>query len=183
MTYCPNCGHLTSRQIPPGDNRLRDVCDHCANVCYASPKIIVNSIPVYNDQILLCRRAIKPRFGCWTLPGGYMEPGESMAEGAVRETYEEACATIIEPKLYFIANVPSAFQIHVFYRAILQNMEFSAGEETLETALFSPTDIPWWQLSFRTTFHALRYFIEDMKTGDFRCREMTLPPLPPGVLT
>lgn len=178
MKYCADCGSVTERAIPKGDTRMRDVCTNCNAIWYSCPKIVSASIPVYEDRILLCKRAIGPRAGCWTLPGGYMEAGETMMAAAVRETREEACAEISNPTLFLIADIPDVFQVHAFYHAKLVSPDFKPGEETIETALFAFNDIPWWELAFRSTFYALYYFVQDVKSNQFDCREVTISSIP-----
>jgi ADP-ribose pyrophosphatase YjhB (NUDIX family) len=165
--FCSNCGHAISRRVPEGDSRLRDCCDQCGAIHYVNPRPVVGTIPVWNDQVLLCLRAIEPRLGFWTLPAGFMEVGESSAEGARRETREEACARVELGPLFSLIDVPAVEQLHIFYRARLLDLDFAAGAETLEVRLFSEADIPWDRIAFRTVTATLRLFFEDRSKGLF----------------
>ena len=163
--FCSNCGHAITRRVPEGDSRVRDCCDRCGAIHYVNPRPVVGTIPVWNDQVLLCRRAIEPRLGYWTLPAGFMEVGESSAEGARRETEEEACARIELGPLFSMIDVPAVEQLHIFYRARLLDLDFAAGAETTEVRLFSEPDIPWDRIAFRTVLTTLRLFFEDRSKG------------------
>jgi len=163
--FCSNCGHAITRRVPEGDSRVRDCCDRCGAIHYVNPRPVVGTIPVWNDQVLLCRRAIEPRLGYWTLPAGFMEVGESSAEGARRETEEEACARIELGPLFSMIDVPAVEQLHIFYRARLLDLDFAAGAETAEVRLFSEPDIPWDRIAFRTVLTTLRLFFEDRSKG------------------
>jgi len=165
--FCSNCGHAISRRVPEGDSRLRDCCDQCGAIHYVNPRPVVGTIPVWNDQVLLCLRAIEPRLGFWTLPAGFMEVGESSADGARRETREEACARVELGPLFSMIDVPAVEQLHIFYRARLLDLDFAAGAETLEVRLFSEADIPWNRIAFRTVTATLRLFFEDRSKGLF----------------
>ena len=168
MNFCSNCGNTVSLQIPPDDNRLRHVCEQCSTVHYQNPKMVVGSIPFWDhdgdQKILLCRRAIEPRHGYWTLPAGFMENNETTSEAAARETLEEAGANIEMHELYTLLNVPHVQQVHLFYRARLLDLNFSAGTESLEVKLFSESDIPWEDLAFPTVSKTLKLFFADLAT-------------------
>jgi len=165
MKFCSNCGQSVVSRIPAGDNRLRDVCDHCNTTHYVNPRNVVGTVPVWNDQILLCKRAIEPRYGFWTLPAGFMEIGETTAQAANRETQEEAGANVEIGELYSVLNVPHVHQVHMFYLAKLNDLDFAPGEESLEVALFNEADIPWDDLAFPTVIHTLRCFFADRAAG------------------
>jgi len=165
--FCSNCGHAITRRVPQGDSRLRDCCDQCGAIHYVNPRPVVGTIPVWNEQILLCRRAIEPRHGFWTLPAGFMEVGETTAEGARRETEEEACARVELGPLFTMIDVPSVEQLHIFYRARLLDLQFAAGAETLEVRLFAEADIPWDLIAFRTVSATLRLYFQDRARGVF----------------
>jgi len=165
--FCSNCGHAITRRVPRGDSRLRDCCDQCGAIHYVNPRPVVGTIPVWDDRVLLCLRAIEPRLGYWTLPAGFMEVGETAAEGARRETEEEACARIELGPLFTLIDVPSVEQLHIFYRARLLDLDFAAGAETQEVRLFSEADIPWDRIAFRTVDTTLRLFFEDRSRGLF----------------
>lgn len=177
MKFCSKCGRPISLLVPPDDNRLRHVCTHCNTIHYLNPKLVVGSIPVWEKDgvtsILLCRRAIEPRLGYWTLPAGYMENGETTAEAATRETLEEAGARIALQDLFSLVNVPHVHQVHLFYRAKLLDLDYFAGIESLEVGLFTETEIPWSEIAFPTIWHTLKFFFEDLAavregTGSFK---------------
>jgi ADP-ribose pyrophosphatase YjhB (NUDIX family) len=163
--FCSNCGHAITRRVPQGDSRVRDCCDNCGAIHYVNPRPVVGTIPVWNDQVLLCLRAIEPRLGYWTLPAGFLEVGETSAEGARRETEEEACARVEMGPLFSMIDVPAVEQLHIFYLARLLDLDFAAGAETTEVRLFSEADIPWDRIAFRTVLTTLRLFFEDRSKG------------------
>ena len=178
MKYCSQCGSQQIRyDIPEGDNRPRYWCADCTTIHYQNPKIIVGAVPVWQGRILLCKRAIEPRKGYWTLPAGFMENGETMQEGAARETWEEACASVAVKDLYAMYNLPHIYQVYVFFLADMLNGEYGVGEESSDAGLFLPEEIPWDQLAFPTVSRTLKYFIEDMKTGEYPIRVQDIAPL------
>jgi len=154
-------------KIPADDSRERHVCESCGIVHYFNPRNVVGSIPVFGNQILLCRRAIEPRHGYWTLPAGFMELGESTGAGAARETHEEAGAIVEIGPLYSLLNVPHAEQVHLFYLATMTSAKFQAGEESLDVALFCEQDIPWHEIAFPTVKQTLEWFFADRAAGVF----------------
>ena len=166
--FCSNCGARVALRIPPGDTYLRHVCDSCGTVHYRNPLMVIGTIPEWQDQVMLCKRAIEPRYGLWTLPAGFMELGESTAQAALRETMEEAKARVELGELFSLLSVPHVSQVHLFYRARLLDRNFAAGEETLEVALFDESRIPWDAIAFRTTATTLRHFFADRTAGAFR---------------
>ena len=170
MKFCSLCGEAVELRIPPDDNRTRYVCLSCGEIHYQNPKMIVGAIPEWQDKILLCRRAIEPRHGLWTLPAGFMENGETIAEAAARETLEEANAQVAIGELYTLYNVAHINQVHLTFRAQLQNLDFFPGAESLEVRLFSEADIPWDTLAFRAVFFTLQHYYADRKTGNFQFR-------------
>jgi ADP-ribose pyrophosphatase YjhB (NUDIX family) len=183
--FCSACGATVQYEIPQGDNRLRAVCTACKTIHYQNPKVVVGSVPVWDDKnnasvsktgpkVLLCKRAIEPRYGFWTLPAGFMENAETTAQGAMRETLEEAGANIELGPLFSVVDVAHVNQVHLFYRAKLIDLEFAPGEESLEVQLFSEDQIPWDQLAFQTVATTLRRFFEDSKTGQFSVHSKTL---------
>jgi ADP-ribose pyrophosphatase YjhB (NUDIX family) len=174
MKFCNQCGEALAIQIPPGDDRERFVCPACATVHYVNPKIITGCIPTYENSILLCRRAIEPAYGLWTLPAGFLEQGESIAEGAQRESYEEARANLTIDELYAIYDVTHIGQVHVFYRATLQDLNFQPGPESLETQLFREEEIPWQELAFPVTSLVLRSFFDDRRKNLYTLRTATI---------
>jgi ADP-ribose pyrophosphatase YjhB (NUDIX family) len=150
------------------------VCPQCGTVHYENPKVVVGCVAEFEDRLLLCRRAIEPRRGFWTLPAGFLEIGETMAEGAARECREEALATVEITGLLLLADVVQAHQIHVFFRARLVGGEFGAGPESLESRLVAPADIPWEELSFPSTREALRAWLADREAGRTELHQVVL---------
>ena len=177
MKFCSQCGHTVSQLVPLGDSRLRYVCDHCQTVHYQNPNIVAGCVPVWGTQVLLCRRAIEPRKGYWTLPAGFMENGETVENAARRETLEEACAVVENLAIYTLIDVPHINQVHIFYRAVLLGPDFAAGEESLEVRLFEEADIPWSELAFRTVSRTLECFFADRPGAIYPVRSEAVPPL------
>ncbi len=167
IKFCKVCGGETPYSVPPEDNRERAICKVCGTIHYENPLNVVGTLPVWNDKVLLCRRNIEPRYGLWTLPAGFMELGETTAEGAVRETVEEAGARIELLGLYTVLNVVRVGQVHLFYRADLRDTDFAPGPETIEARLFREDEIPWDELAFRTVRETLTRYFEDRKRGQF----------------
>jgi ADP-ribose pyrophosphatase YjhB (NUDIX family) len=176
MNYCNQCGAPVSLLVPAGDSVLRHVCQSCDTVHYLNPKLVVGCIPEWEGRILLCRRAIEPRYGRWTLPAGFMENGETTSQGAARETLEEACARVEIGELFSLVNVSHIDQVHLFYRGKMLDNEFSPGIESLETALFSEADIPWQELAFRSVTLCLQAYFRDRAIGHFGFHEENLLP-------
>ena len=170
MKFCSLCGGTVDFRIPPDDNRARHVCTSCGEVHYQNPKMIVGAIPEWQGKILLCRRAIEPRQGLWTLPAGFMENGETIAEAAARETLEEANAQVTIGDLYTLYNVPHINQVHLLFRAELLDLEFSPGVESLEVRLLTEQEIPWETLAFRPVRYTLQHYFSDRKLGQFSFR-------------
>ena len=165
MNFCSECAHPVALLIPEGDNRPRYVCAQCATIHYQNPKLVVGSIPVWDQdgevRVLLCKRAIEPRHGYWTLPAGFMENAETTSEAAVRETVEEAGADIEIGALFSMLNVAQVHQVHLFYLARLRTVSFAAGVESLEVQLFAEHEIPWDDLAFPTIRTTLELFFAD----------------------
>lgn len=159
--YCLQCGNQAHTAIPEGDNKPRLVCPNCGYIHYENPKVICGALVIHEQQVLLCRRAIEPQYGLWTLPAGFMEIGETMAEGGQRETIEEADAIAAHPHLYCIYDIPDIGQIYMLYLSQLQNGEYGVGSESLECALFSEADIPWDSLAFEAVRRTLRHYLND----------------------
>jgi ADP-ribose pyrophosphatase YjhB (NUDIX family) len=168
MKFCSNCAAPVVRRVPPGDALPRFVCDQCGEIHYQNPKLVVGTLPEWEGRVLLCRRAIEPRYGYWTLPAGFMENDESAGDGALRETQEEAGARIELIGAYTLLSVPMVNQVHLFYRARLLDLEFAPGEESLEVALFEEAEMPWTDIAFRTVGLTLRHWFADRASGDFR---------------
>jgi ADP-ribose pyrophosphatase YjhB (NUDIX family) len=167
IKHCRVCGHTAHYQVPADDNRERAVCSACGEVHYENPLNVVGTLPVWGEQVLLCRRNIEPRYGLWTLPAGFMELGETTEQGALRETVEEAGARIEMQGLFSMINVVRVGQVHLFYRARLEDTRFDPGPETIEAQLFLEHEIPWDQLAFRTVRETLQHFFADRKAGAF----------------
>ena len=168
MKFCANCGAKVVQRVPPGDSLPRWVCDECGEIHYQNPKMVVGTIPEHEGRILLCRRAIEPRYGYWTLPAGFMENDETTAQAAARETEEEAGANIEMGEPFTLISVPRVNQVHLYYRARLRNLEFKPGEETLEVALMGEGEIPWKEIAFRTVGLTLKHWFADRSSGSFR---------------
>ena len=156
MNFCSHCGHAVEHRIPDGDSRERAVCPSCQTVHYQNPKIIAGCLPIWGDQVLLCRRAIEPRRGFWTLPAGFTANGETLEQAAARETLEEACARVHGMHLYTLFDLPHINQVYMLFRAELADLDFAAGEESLEVRLFDEQQIPWSELAFPTIGRTLK---------------------------
>jgi ADP-ribose pyrophosphatase YjhB (NUDIX family) len=167
MNFCSHCGGRVSFHIPDGDTLPRYVCESCQTVHYLNPKIVVGCIPEWEGRILLCRRAIEPRYGLWTLPAGFMENGETATAGAARETLEEANARVEIGELYTFLSLPHISQVYVMFRAKLLDLDFSAGTESLEVRLVGEDDVPWDHLAFRTIQFTLEHYFADRRAGSF----------------
>jgi ADP-ribose pyrophosphatase YjhB (NUDIX family) len=168
MKYCSNCGAPVTVKVPTGDNLPRHVCDVCSTVHYSNPKMVIGCIPEWQDRVLLCRRAIEPRAGLWTLPAGFMENGETTAQAALRETFEEANARVELAEMFTVLSVPYVNQVHIFYRGRLLDLDFGPGTESLEVALFREDAVPWREIAFRTVSMTLEHFYADRRAGSFR---------------
>ena len=156
---------------------LRHVCDACETIHYLNPKLVVGTMPMWGNQVLLCRRAIEPAYGKWTLPAGFMENDESVGAAAIRETLEEACARIALGDVSTMISLPHISQVHVIYHAKLLDLDFAAGEETLELRLFNEEEIPWNEIAFRTVRLTLQHFFADRRAGgSFQFRALELQP-------
>ncbi|VFR16285.1 FAD pyrophosphatase [plant metagenome] len=165
--FCSQCGATLHREIPPGDNRLRDLCRQCGAVHYQNPRMVVGTLPVWEGRILLCRRAIEPRYDTWTLPAGFMELDETTSQGALRETQEEAGARIELGPLYTVIDVPQVEQVHLYFLARALGPELDPGPESLAADWFAPEDIPWDELSFRTVQTTLEHYLKDLPRQTF----------------
>lgn len=177
MKFCNQCGQPLMQTIPAGDNRLRHVCSHCHTVHYQNPRIVAGCLPVWGEQVLLCRRAIEPRRGYWTLPAGFMENGETVEQAAVRETLEEACARVRDLNLYTLFDLPHISQVYMMFRAELVDLDFAVGEESLEVRLFTEEEIPWSELAFPTIGRTLEWFFADRRQNLFPVRNEALEAL------
>ena len=170
MKFCSECGKTVTWRIPSGEDRKRHVCNSCDTIHYQNPRVITGCLPIYQDKILLCKRAIEPRLGLWTSPAGFLENGETSEEGAIRESWEEARTNLRINHLYTLFNLPHVNQLYFFYHATMTDMKFSAGPESLTVALFRENEIPWDSLAFAVVERTLQYYFNDKKTGDFMFR-------------
>ena len=185
MKFCSTCGSAEiALRIPDGDHLPRYMCPACGAIHYQNPNVVVGSLPEWDGRVLLCKRAIEPRLGLWTLPAGFLENGETVTAGAVRETLEEAQARVDVGDLYTLISLPQINQVYMMFRARLLDLDFGPGPESLEVTLFDEADIPWEALAFRTITRTLRNFFLDRKLGRFPLRVSALqrrPPLPPDL--
>ena len=171
IKHCRACGAPVIYRLPDdGDTKQRAVCTACNTVYYENPLNVVGTIPTWGEdgaQVLLCKRNIEPRRGKWTLPAGFMELGETTAEGAARETVEEAGAQFEMQALFALMNVVKVCQVHLFYKAKLLSTDFDPGTETIEAKLFGEADIPWEELAFKTVKETLKLYFENRRTANF----------------
>jgi len=174
MNFCTQCGAALSVLVPDGDNRPRHVCTECGFIHYQNPKIVTGVLAEWEGRVLLCRRAIEPRYGLWTVPAGFMENGESAHEGAAREAVEEANARIAVTGLYTLFNLTHINQVYMLYRGRLLDLDFRPGEESLEVALFSRDQVPWDALAFQVVRETLGFYFNDQRSGEFQLRSGTI---------
>ncbi len=174
MKFCTNCGSAVALRIPEGDDRERYVCTHCEFIHYINPRVIVGCLPVYEGRVLLCKRAIEPRMGLWTLPAGFMENGESTMAGAARETWEEARARVNALELYRIFDLPYINQVYMFYRCDVEGGEYGVGPESLESGLYAEDEIPWDALAFPVVRESLQDYFRDRRTGEYPVKVVAL---------
>jgi len=168
IRHCKHCGTQVQYRLPDdGDTRERAICPACQTIHYENPLNVVGTVPVMGDRVLLCKRNIEPRWGKWTLPAGFMELGETTAQGAARETTEESGALFELENLFTVMSVPRVGQVHLYYRARLTSDRFDPGHETLEARLFREDEIPWEELAFRTVRETLLRYFEDRRNGRF----------------
>ena len=168
IKHCKNCGNAVEYRLPDdGDTKQRAVCPACGTVHYENPLNVVGTVPYWGEQVLLCKRNIEPRWGKWTLPAGFMELNETVAQGAARETLEESGAVFELEGLFTLVNVAQVGQVHLFYRARLLSAQFDPGHETLEARLFTEAEIPWEEIAFRTVKETLTRYFDDRRSGKF----------------
>ncbi len=166
MKFCSHCGSpRIELRVPEGDNLPRFVCAACGTIHYQNPKIVVGCLPEWEGRVLLCKRAIEPRYGLWTLPAGFLENGETIVAGALRETEEEAHARVEPLDLYTVISLPQINQVYMMFRARLLDLKFGPGSESLEVKLVDEADVPWESLAFRTITRTLRNYFLDRKQG------------------
>ncbi len=161
MKFCPACGNSTIMSIPDGDNRERQVCEHCDTIHYQNPNNVVGCLLEWEGKVLLCKRGIEPRYGYWTLPAGFMENQETTMEGAAREAREEANATAVDLRLFGVYNLPRISQVYIMFVGKLKNGFAEVGEESLEVGLYAEADIPWDDLAFPIVVESLKRYFED----------------------
>jgi ADP-ribose pyrophosphatase YjhB (NUDIX family) len=178
MNYCSECGKQVTVAVPEGDNMPRHVCNACGTIHYQNPKIVVGTIAEWEDRILLCKRAIEPRYGLWTLPAGFMENGETVQQGAARETLEEAQAKVRVGRLYTLFNLPHINQVYMLFRAELESLDFGPGAESLEVELLREDQIPWAEIAFPVIGESLRLYYSDRAAGHFPLRSGSMERLP-----
>jgi len=178
MMYCSQCGGKLIFTVPDDDDRQRHVCPSCGTIHYQNPKLVVGCIPLWEDHILMCRRDIEPRRGYWTLPAGFLENGETAAEGARRETFEESGAKVVDLSPYLMVDIPHISQIYMFFSARLQRPVFHPTRESSEVQLVAEADIPWDAIAFKVVEKTLHHFFQDRTTGhfDFRMDRIDVPP-------
>ncbi len=178
LNYCPHCAspELT-KSIPPGDNRPRLVCGNCETIHYQNPKIVAGCLPVWEDKVLLCRRAIEPAYGLWNIPSGYLENGEGVLEGAKREVWEEAAARTTNEYLISLYNLEKINQVYLQYVGELVNGDFGVGEESLECRLFTQKAIPWEEIAFTSSVFTLNKYFSDRKAGRRVLHQASYPEL------
>ncbi|MDX1594107.1 MAG: NUDIX hydrolase [Gammaproteobacteria bacterium] len=170
MNYCSHCGAEVAVRIPDGDNLPRHVCDGCGRVHYSNPKLVVGCIAEWQERILLCRRAIEPRHGLWTIPAGFMENRETTEQAAARETQEEALAEVVDLVPYGLFDLPGISQVYLVYRARMRSADHGPGDESLESRLVDPASIPWDELAFPVIEEVLRHYVADRERGDYPLR-------------
>jgi ADP-ribose pyrophosphatase YjhB (NUDIX family) len=186
VKFCSVCGSPDLElRVPPGDTLPRHVCAQCHTIHYQNPKIVIGCLPEWDDRVLLCRRAIEPRLGLWTLPAGFLENGESLGAGAMRETLEEANARVDLGPLYALISLPQISQVYMMFRARLVDLDFGPGDESLEVRLFDEAEVPWEEIAFRTIGRTLRRYFLDRRLGTFGVHVSTLErraPLTPDLV-
>ena len=167
MKFCSQCGAPVILRIPAGDHLPRHVCAACETVHYQNPKIVAGCIPEWQGRILLCRRAIEPRYGLWTLPAGFMENHESAVTAAAREALEEANAVVENLQLYGLYSLLHVSQVYLMFRGQLKDGQASPGEESLEVDLFTEEEIPWEEIAFSVVQETLRQYFAERRSGTF----------------
>jgi ADP-ribose pyrophosphatase YjhB (NUDIX family) len=175
VKFCTHCGGPVIQKIPPGDNLPRHVCNHCELIHYHNPKIVAGCIPEWEGNILLCRRAIEPQLGLWTIPAGFMEIGESTEQAAIRETKEEAHADVALTSLFAVLSLPQIGQVYLVFRGRMLTSVYEAGAESLEVRLFSLPEIPWEQMAFSVVSDVLRRYVTDAEQGRFQIHVANCP--------
>lgn len=179
MNYCSVCAASLEYSIPVGDALPRYHCAACGTIHYQNPKLVVGTLPIYDGRILMCKRNIEPRFGLWTLPGGFMENGETLEQGAARETWEEAQTRPDIRQMLSIISLPQYDQVHVYYLADMRSPDFAITPESSEVKLFDLADIPWQHIAFRTVLKTLEHYVahhERISAGVFPLLQTDIVP-------
>ena len=174
MVYCLKCSHKMQLSIPDMDTKQRLTCPSCGYIHYENPKVIVGVLPTIDNKVLLCKRAINPGYGQWTIPAGFLECNETLLDGALREASEEAGIKVHNPQLYALFSIPRISQIYIIYRAEMESKQFNIGPETLEANFFSFEKIPFEDIAFSSIKLLLNLYIEDFKNARFQCHDITL---------
>lgn len=170
MKFCSQCGSPVNLEVPADDDRLRHVCHSCRAIHYQNPKLVVGCIPILEDRILMCRRDIEPRRGYWTLPAGFLENGETAAEGARRETFEETGSQVVDLIPYLMVDIVHINQIYLMFRSRLPAPDFCPTRESSEVKLVEAAAIPWDDIAFKVIEKTLRYYLKDRPSGRFAFR-------------
>ena len=165
MNFCSVCAHPVQLKEVPGDTRLRYVCDACNTIHYQNPNIVAGCLPIWEDKVLLAKRAIEPRKGYWNVPSGYMENEETVEEGAIREVMEEACIQVEIIGLHSVFSIPHISQVYMHFLASMPHLNFAPGEESLEVELFSEEEIPWNEIAFSSSVFSLKHYFADRRNG------------------
>ncbi len=165
MNFCSNCGHKVVFKAVEGDSIPRYVCDNCETIHYQNPKVITGALPIWEDKVLLCKRGISPRTGFWNVPGGYMENGESVEDGAVREVREETLSAVKIIGLHTLYSIPKINQVYMHFLADLQDLNFGPTIESLEVRLFTEEEIPWKEIAFTSSSFTIKKYFEDRRNG------------------
>ena len=174
MKFCSDCGSVIEKRIPDGDNLERDCCTKCDSIFYSNPRVIVGTVPIKNNKVLLCKRAIQPRYGLWTLPAGFLENGETIEEGAFRETKEETNTEVKMGNLYAIFNIPQINQVYMLHLAEVINEDYCSTSESLEVKFFSESEIPWDDLAFPFVPTTLKNYFIDSKKDEYPLSTQTI---------
>jgi len=174
MKFCSSCGAPVTHEIPDGDNRHRHICGSCDEIHYKNPNVVVGVIAEWQGRIILCRRAIEPRIGYWTMPAGYLEINESTDEGAAREAEEEAGIDVEIGDLLTLINIPQIGQVQMIYQGTLRSPDFEAGIESLEVKLVTEDEIPWDELAFPTVKISLEHYYASRRAGEFSLHTQVL---------
>ncbi len=172
MKFCSNCGASVRQGIPSDDNRERYICDACDTIHYQNPNIIAGCLPRWENKILMCKRAILPRLGYWTTPAGFMENGESVEEGALRETLEEANAEAEIVRLFSVSSIPHINQVYMIYLADMKNLNFYPGPESAEVQLCSEEEIDWENIAFSAIDFALKNYFKNPNGSEVHCNSI-----------